>query len=743
MRFKVGHGHRFATDCSKTGAGWASLSWRLWVVVAVAVVTVVSVSAVPSYAGRQSIQKVDIVNRADSVQITVASSGPLSIRDGRIGARFILFELRGHLDRTQKKRVSINSGGIKMVRCCWYRSSPPIARIAVATAGVRRYSMRFENGKRLTTITVQKAGAVAPRVVTVVKSAKTALKPTELSAGSGPISTISAPDVSVQPVMVAAARPVRASGPGSVELEPALQVESKPVMVASAGPVVVRSTPAASSAPKAAPKTISLDFVASDLHDVLKALAVQSGDNVVASPDVKGNVTVSLNDVTVAEALKLVTNLSGYKFAYVDGSYAVGTADNLKSLAAGGVQADRKVTEVALVQYADPVVLGKLLEKEFGMVQVSSGSEAKEKESGPTGAAFLVLSGCAADVEAAKAMVSAIEESVRAAAASSAMEAYEVKYAAINELPALLMGCIPGLRVSIGPDQGFRLECSGAVSIEVGGTPVGAQGLGEAQKAPPRVLILQGAQEAIAKAKEFLAEVDVPQQQIVIEARVVDITDSGAKDLGIDWGGEFGTLSDVRLTETRSTADDAIKIHHIARSGLNISGQLKAIVSSGKGKVLASPNVMTLDGKPASIFIGDEVKYVTRVDETESGITVTTETARVGVQLHCISRISSDGYITMDLHPEVSVITGWKELPRVELALPEISRRYVDSTVRVKDGETIVIGGLIKNEEIRKMSGIPLLKDLPIIGGLFRYDSKSKNYSEVMMYITPKILPPT
>ncbi|MCL6630552.1 MAG: type II and III secretion system protein, partial [Armatimonadetes bacterium] len=94
----------------------------------------------------------------------------------------------------------------------------------------------------------------------------------------------------------------------------------------------------------------------------------------------------------------------------------------------------------------------------------------------------------------------------------------------------------------------------------------------------------------------------------------------------------------------------------------------------------------------------------------------------------------------MNLHPEVSVIVDWKELRDVSLALPQISRRFVDSTVRVKDGETIVIGGLIKDEEIKNMSGIPFLKDLPILGSLFRYDSKSKTHSEVMMFITPKIV---
>ena len=746
MQFKMGHGYRFAKDSNKVGAGRAPVRGKHWMVIALAVALAASISA-PTYASRQAIQKVNIANLADSVQITVASSGPLSIHGSRIGNRYIVFNLQGCLDRTQQKRADINSRGIKTVRCRWYRSSPPVARIAVATTGMRQYSMQFENGKRRTIITVRKAGAVAHPIVAVVKGSQTALKPAKPEVESAPISTINAPEVSVEPASATAdaARPIGAFGSSAVELEPSVKIESKPILIASAEPMVVQNPPIEASVPKVAPRAISLDFVASDLHDVLKALAVQSGENVVASPDVKGNVTASLSNVTVDEALKLVTNLSGYRFAYVNGSYVVGTPDNLKSLAAGGAPGgDQRVTEVVVIQYADAAVVSKLLEKEFGMVQVSTSSSAKEKESGPTGPAFLVLSGGSADVQAAKAMALAIEESLCATAASSAVEVYQVKYAEISELPPLLMGYVPGLRVSIGPNHGFRLECPSAVEIEVGGRPAGAPNAGDAQRSPSKILILQGGQEAISKAKELLAKLDLPEQQIVIEAKVVDITDSGAKDLGIEWGGEFGTLSTLSLVETRSaTPDRASEFGHLGRTGLSIGGKLKGVISSGKGKVLASPNVLALDGKPASIFIGDEIKYVTRVDQTDNGTTVTTETARVGVQLHCISRISSDGYITMNLHPEVSILTGWKELPLVALALPEISRRFVDSTIRVKDGETIVIGGLIKNEEIKEMSGIPLLKDLPIIGRLFRYDSRSKNYSEVMMFITPKILSTT
>lgn len=93
----------------------------------------------------------------------------------------------------------------------------------------------------------------------------------------------------------------------------------------------------------------------------------------------------------------------------------------------------------------------------------------------------------------------------------------------------------------------------------------------------------------------------------------------------------------------------------------------------------------------------------------------------------------------MDLHPEASVIKSFLKTP-ADLLLPEISRRFIDSTVRVKDGETIVIGGLINEEDRERITGIPFLSDLPVIGGLFKNKHNEKVRSEIMMFITPKIV---
>ncbi|HET6455186.1 MAG TPA: secretin and TonB N-terminal domain-containing protein [Armatimonadota bacterium] len=686
---------------------------------------------------KQTISKVDIINSADAVVIKATASAPLALYDTRLGARYIVLDLYGTIAASQRRRVNINSGGVRFINCAGYKDSPPIARIAVATGSLMKYSIEYENGKKLAIITIDKYNRTSGKTQMAVKASK---QTSTVPVTASPSKAIQA-EVQAQPAL----EPVQMA-----ESEPAAMpvAEAKPVLVASTSPILPRTHTApkpviqrkpilvASALPEVPKqKLVSLDFVASDIHDVLKALSTQGGVNIVASADVKGEVTASLNKVSVEDALKLVANLSGFRYEQRDGVYVVGTAENLKSLAGSSSANEEKVTAVAILAYSDPALVTKMLEAQYGMVNVTS-SAANAKKDAPQGQTVLVLNGPADAVDSAKAMVQAIEDSVAANSAGSVTELYEVKYADIGELQSLLATMLKGLQVSIGPNQGFNLQCPEAIAMGSEGTSTSPTNSKiTEQVAPPKVLILQGSQEDVDKAKEFLAKVDVPQQQILIEAKVIDVNDDASKDLGIDWGDQ-GVFSEQTISET---PDSGLNIGRFTRTGLNIMTRIRALIQDKKGKVLANPNVLALDGKPSSIFIGDEVKYVINVDHTLQGTTVSTETARVGVQLHTISRVSSDGYITMDLHPEVSVITSFLDTP-AGLSLPQISRRFIDSTVRVKDGETIVIGGLVKDDDIKTVSGIPLLKDLPIIGQLFRSKSTSKIHSEVMMFITPKLV---
>lgn len=670
-------------------------------------VLLTSLCAAPVCAG-QRITRIDVSDKPDVVSITISAVKPISLVESRVGNKYIVFDVKGGLSWSDQRSLTISDGGVRKISYGWFNSNPASARIAVSVDGHKTYSKSYLDGKRSLVIRIAKSGRHA----------------------------------------VAKLRAIE---------------HSKPILVASTNPFE-----AAAGAEKSS-RTISLDFVGTDIHDVLKALAVQGGVNIVAGPDVKGEVTVSLSHVTVDEALRLVTGLIGCKYALQNGTYIIGSSANMQNISTG-TTGEGISTEVISLKQAEPGQVQKTVSGQFSNLQVSvsnATSEGKKRDANMP--CVVVLSGPVSAVNAAKAMVQGIEDTLAVGDADNLFELYEVKYAEINELAAIVSSMVPSAKIGIGPHTGFNLKCAASAGVgstsgssgsgssgsmtsssggydasSSGGSSTGTAG-GKGQIAPPKILILEGSSSDIKKAKAILEKMDIQQPQIIIEAKVIDISTDVSKSLGIDWSWAKVQVEELSRDPTNKATSvnspiSSVHLGKFSRTPIEATATINAMVSNGTGKVLANPQIMALDGKPASIFIGDEVKYVSSVQQTPSGTNVTTDTASVGVLLNSISRISPDGYITMNLHPEVGMISSWVDTPDGG-SLPQIARRYVDSTIRIKNGETIVIGGLIRDDDINKVSGIPVLKDLPFLGQLFRTKSVSKQHSEIMMFITPRIVP--
>jgi type II secretory pathway component GspD/PulD (secretin) len=150
--------------------------------------------------------------------------------------------------------------------------------------------------------------------------------------------------------------------------------------------------------------------------------------------------------------------------------------------------------------------------------------------------------------------------------------------------------------------------------------------------------------------------------------------------------------------------------------------------------MLANPTISVIDDQDASIFIGDTLRFQSlAVSSPTSGSQFTVVEVPVGIILLCHPRVNGDNEITLRLHPVVSTVTALVN------GLPQTSAREAETVVRVKDGDTLVLGGLIRDEDIREMSKVPLLGDLPIIGHLFRHNSKQHRRTEVMVVITVRL----
>jgi len=253
----------------------------------------------------------------------------------------------------------------------------------------------------------------------------------------------------------------------------------------------------------------------------------------------------------------------------------------------------------------------------------------------------------------------------------------------------------------------------------------------------------------VEKLKELLKSVDRAPQQVLIEAKIVDITSKDLQNLGLTWSvdydpgkGIFGrktaAVEKMQATGTMpgpssSLSSGQIKVDTLILKALTASATLDALVQDQKANLLASPSIAVLNNREARIIIGEKVPYKER-SQTTTGTTETTKFIDVGTTLRVTPSINADGYITMNIHPEVSSVSSILD------AGPRITTREADTQVRIKEGETIVIGGLIKQEDNRTQSRMPLLGYIPVLGYLFGNKSKDKTQTELAVFITPKIL---
>lgn len=244
--------------------------------------------------------------------------------------------------------------------------------------------------------------------------------------------------------------------------------------------------------------------------------------------------------------------------------------------------------------------------------------------------------------------------------------------------------------------------------------------------------------QMLEKIRDDLEATDAPPPMIMIEAMAIELTEEGAKAAGLDW--LYQSPGHAASVET-STGD--VSFRRLEDDGLDtviadtavLQARLQALVTSGSAVIRAHPRMAAANGKYARIFIGQQrfikVTYLQWGQQQER-----IETVPVGVQLQVRPWTGGDREITTWLTIEVSNIVDLD----AETGLPRLSTRNASTTLRTKDGETIVIGGLIQWQTETTYRRIPLLADLPIIGPLFRRESKNEVCSRLVILVRPRLL---
>lgn len=302
-------------------------------------------------------------------------------------------------------------------------------------------------------------------------------------------------------------------------------------------------------------------------------------------------------------------------------------------------------------------------------------------------------------------------------------------------------------------------------------------------------LIVTDTPEGLAAAERLISELDIRPQQVLIEAKIVEVSLNNSMDLGVRWEyfGESNGTGNTRRIVGQATAVEqqtssltppeggvglqtpannfitggaglvmanpanpaqrgtgvslpntnpsasAISFGFINNTDL-LTMTLNALASEGKTKVLSSPRVITLNNKNAKIQVGSKLPFST-VTIAQSGVVTQAITfVDVGIILDVTPVINADSRVRLKVKPEVS-------LPgQVTTAGPQINTRNAETEVIIRDGETLVIGGLIDEQTRQSVSKVPLLGDIPILGMFFRNSFDQKNRTELLIFVTPRIV---
>jgi general secretion pathway protein D len=431
----------------------------------------------------------------------------------------------------------------------------------------------------------------------------------------------------------------------------------------------------------AAPPRLSIDARDTDLGDVIRLLAMQSGANLVPDGSIKPiRVTLRLHDVSFDEALATIAQAYGLQ-AHRDGRIIIiGDAAVMNRRYPDDEFKSGTKTAVFPLGHAQPDELKSSLTDALpaGTVVVCDKRTAS-----------VIVSGSATTVERARRLIAALDAPATGVGAATSFESFHLRNVKASDAVKALKGTVPDNALVADDRQ--------------------------------NVVVVAGNRELQSSAGALLASIDNPGKQVMFEVRVADLAPQiDSSNVGIQVGGPgFGTGAMGQVP------------YLLTRSSLAINAQLNALVQTGHASILAQPRIATLNNKEATLLVGETYPVVTT--NLQTGYPTVTN-IDVGVKLRLTPTIGDDGSITAELHPEYSQIMGFNN------SFPIVANRRVDSTLRVRDGETIVLGGLFSDIDSETVTKLPFLSDIPILGSVFRNRQRSHTHDEVVFYITPHIL---
>ncbi len=472
-------------------------------------------------------------------------------------------------------------------------------------------------------------------------------------------------------------------------------------MVIPMEPVVSPAEPVVVARPLLGEKQVIdvLDLKSMDILDVLKLISQKSGLNIIAGQDVRGRITVFLKDIEVLDALKII--VESYGWAYVkDGSiFKVMTAAEYETKYERkfGQNTETRIEQLLFAKASDVATILNEVKSRVGKIIAEDKS----------GTVILIDEPRKLD---------AMEEVIKKIDVPIQTEVFDLGYAKAEDI-------------------------SNKIS-EVLTPAIGSMKFDERSN---KVVISDTAQ-ALAKIRKIINAFDEKDKQVLIEAKIIQIALNNEHKMGVDWEGMIRDFHSLDLTsnfDVLSSTDKSGKLSIGTLASDDYTALIEALDTVGTTNILSSPRITAVNNKEAKILVGSTEPYVTTTTTTpSSGPTTTAESVNfidVGVKLYVTPTIHDDSFVTMKIKPEVSSVTSNLTTSNNN-TIPVVETSEAETTVMVKNGVSIVIGGLIKEEKIKSSRKVPVLGDIPVMGFAFRSQDDEVSKTEIVIFLTPTII---
>jgi len=436
-----------------------------------------------------------------------------------------------------------------------------------------------------------------------------------------------------------------------------------------------------------------------EIIDVLKLIAQKSGLNIVAGQNVQGKVTIYLKGIEAQDALRIILDSNDLAYIEDNGVIRVMTARDFETKYGHRFGENIQTT---IIQLKNSQVLD--LSSVLNQMKTPSGKVIIDEKSNT-----LIL------METPDKLL-AMEKLIKDIDVPWETEVFDLSYAKAEDLAT---------------------KISEVLTNNVGKLKF--------DKRSNKIVVTDTAHK-IEEIRKIVKAFDQKEPEVLIEAKIVQIVLSDEHKMGVDWEAIVSDYHSLNFKNSLSILNSAEKSGRLSIGTISPDDYavlLEALDTVGKTNILSSPRVTTLNNQEAKILVGSTEPYVTTTTTTpSSGPATTAESVNfieVGIKLFVTPMIHQDNFITMKIKPEVSSVTRNITTGKNN-TIPVVETSEAETTVSVKNGITIVIGGLIKDEKIDSIKKIPLLGDLPLVGFAFRNEGKLIRKTELVIFLTPKII---